>query len=359
MFSTRQLLCCTALLLIGLSPLSAQEVCGLSDAQFENLLANGFEDPNATSNQAVSAKSAPKQSPEPSPLRPLRIVAVPKSLKVAPTLTITSPANGASIPGGYLQVRGTFTGDSTVGISINGVPAYIVGNAFVSPPITIAPSATAGVEAIATNLAGETATQSRSVDTTVVAPKVTLETTRGATFRDLDIDFRVVLATEEALLGITLDFNNDGTPEFSGTDPALAPQTFRYAAPGIYTARVTITTSAGTASFDRQVAILDFEQHRTRPCTLYGILRDRLTQNDVPGALRVFPQEYRARYQTLFNALGTNRPTMATRLGTIANGIYGLSYAEIYVVFPENGIEKATPLRVDQGTDGVWRIESL
>jgi hypothetical protein len=280
-------------------------------------------------------------------------------LNVAPTITITSPINGASVPGGNLQVRGTFTGDSTVGISINGTPAFIVGNSFLSQVLRIAPSAAANIEATASNLAGETATQTLIVDTTASAPKVTLETTRGATFPDLDIDLRMVLATDETVLGFTLDFDNDGTPEYSGVDPALAPQTYRYAAPAIYTARVVVTTTAGSASFDRQIAILDFEQHRARPCALYGILRDRLTQNDVAGALQVFPQEYRARYQILFDALGANRPTMATRLGTIANGVYALDSAELYVVFPDNGVEMATPLRVDQEVDGVWRIESL
>jgi hypothetical protein len=68
------ILCCV--LSLSLSPVGAQEVCGLSDAQFENLLVNGFEDPNATFSQDA-LPLAKQQVATPLPLRPLRIAVVP------------------------------------------------------------------------------------------------------------------------------------------------------------------------------------------------------------------------------------------------------------------------------------------
>lgn len=258
-----------------------------------------------------------------------------------------------------MQVRGTFTGDATVGITVNGSPAYIVGNAFVSEELQFSAQPTVNIEVIATNLAGESATQTIPVATNGPELPLVMASVQRASFRNTDIQFHYEFETSLPVQSVSVDFDNNGTPEYTGTSLDDAPKRFRYASPGIHTARVSVTTTGPTYQFDQWIAVLDFAQHRSRPCLLYGLLRQALTNNDVPAALLVFPEENRSSYETLFNALGANRPTMADRLGTIANGIYGLNRADLYLVYDDNGVDMGAPYGAAQGADGVWRIESL
>jgi hypothetical protein len=99
--------------------------------------------------------------------------------------------------------------------------------------------------------------------------------------------------------------------------------------------------------------------HRTRVCSVYGVLRARLNTNDVAGAIQVFQQESRATYEAFFNALGSNRPVFSMRMGTIATGLLTIIDASMTVITTNQGQARAYRVRFGQGADGVWRIEEM
>lgn len=84
-----------------------------------------------------------------------------------------------------------------------------------------------------------------------------------------------------------------------------------------------------------------------------------MAASDVPGALQAFHKKHQQKYRTLFNALGVNLPTAATRLGTIGNGTLGLTNAELFLVQEQSGQVNAYPLHLAIDGSGVWRIDAM
>ncbi|MEA2572468.1 MAG: hypothetical protein QOI24_4469 [Acidobacteriota bacterium] len=57
--------------------------------------------------------------------------------RTAPVVTITSPANDATVAANSIEVRGTFTGSDVASITVNGIDAIRSGNTFVAANITL------------------------------------------------------------------------------------------------------------------------------------------------------------------------------------------------------------------------------
>lgn len=336
---------------------SAQEICGLQSVAYNNPAKNGFEVLLLAAQQSASAPKphdATKATLNLGP--PAGFAPIPSG--GTPTITITQPASGA-ISGRKLQMFGMITGPVNTGVMVNGFPAHVQGNQFVTPILTLPATGTTTLTATATTLDGATA--SASLDVTAGTENgIRLMSAKVAEFSNRPVDFSVTINPSVVVTQITVDFNGDGVAEFTGTDPSLIPAFYTYPQPGIYTAELRVTQAVGQPLISKvTVAAIDIVELRTRACSVYGALRARLTANDVPAAIRVFPEENRARYEVMFNALGSNRPIFASRLGTIATGILTLQDANLSVITTENGQPRAYSVRFAQANDGVWRIEGL
>lgn len=334
---------------------SAQEVCGIEGVTYNNLFKNGFEALLLAAQQKATTEHKAPSSVDMG--RPMGIAPVPYG--GTPTITITDPASSGSIAGRTLQLRGTISGPINTGVSVNGIPAFVQGNQFVTPLLTLPSSGSTSMTATATTLDGATATDSKTL-TASASNGVRLISPKPAEFFNRPVKFALEVDSAISIQQLTVDFNGDGTPEFTGTDPLLVPNTYTYAQPGFYTAEARITTNQSTILVSKTIhAANDVTELRTRACSVYGALRARLIANDVLGAINVFPADNRSLYQAMFNALGSNRPVFAGRLGTIATGLLSLHGASMTVITTDEGQPQAYRVRIEQGGDGVWRIEEL
>src|SRR5690606_3883327 len=101
-----------------------------------------------------------------------------------------------------------------------------------------------------------------------------------------DVSFDVDELGVRAAATVRIDYQGDGTVDFSTTDPSANPR-FTYQVPGVYTARLIVTDTAGEQeSHDVQVVVQDLatlDQHlRAVVATMLSDLR----AGDLEAALR-------------------------------------------------------------------------
>jgi hypothetical protein len=353
----------TMLLFLPAFALQAQEICGLQLAKFEQpdpIFRSGFENVAATVTDAVEPAS-PSQvkavRAKGATLGPaLSTVAIP-ILGVAPTITFTSPANNASLSMSGVQLEGTFTGTANTGISFRGVPVFTIGNRFVTSPLQF-DSGSQTVSVTAKTMDGLTATAARTLTFTApLASDFMVSAQPGASFTPYKARFSV-RPTGIQVSNIAINFDGDGTDDYIGSVANIPIRT--YALPGIYRARFVIT-AVGGQTFTRflSVAALSLPETRSRVCSVYAHLRARLRANDNVGVKQTMTQQFYFQFEPVLVALGTNRGTFADRLGTIANGIFAPTNAEIALVNVVGSTVEGAPIRMTQSADGIWRIDSL
>lgn len=341
-------------------PSAAQEVCGLEGIAYNNMFKNGFESGSQTnaSSQSPRTESAEAAAAQRwNTAKPLAIAPIPDG--GTPTISITEPASDGPISGRTFQIRGTVTGPINTGVSVNGIPAFVQNNQFSTPVLTLPEAGNTTFTATARTLDGATAT---AVQTHSASSPTGVQFIAGKAgeFYSRPVRFALTINPTLTVQQLTVDYNGDGTPEFTGTDPSLAPGSYTYTQPGIYTAIARVTTvQAGLLETRTIHAALDGAELRTRACSVYGALKARLNANNVAAAILVFPADTRPLYEATFNALGANRPQFASRLGTIATGLLTLQTASLTVVTTDEPQPKSYRIRIAQGSDGVWRIEEM
>ena len=337
-----------------------QEICGLQNVSYNNVFKNGFEQLiAAASAKELKVKSNASKSAQPDLGAPMGMAPIPNG--GTPTITITSPAANGILVGRKLQIRGTITGPINTGVSVNGVAAYVQGNQFSTSILTLPSTGAIAITALAKTLDGAVANATRMMS---AGPEngVVFTSAKPAEYTNRPVSFNLSVQPSIVIQQVSVDFNGDGIAEFTGSNPSLIPSSYTYAQPGVFSAEATVVTAppnSQTFTSKAIIAAIDIVDHRIRVCSVYGTLRQRLTANDVAGAIRVFPQENRPQYEALFNALGTNRPVFATRMGTIATGLLTLTDANMTVITNSAGTTSAYKVRFAQGADGVWRIEDM
>jgi hypothetical protein len=164
----------------------------------------------------------------------------------SPTISITSPPNNSSFNTVRVNVAGTFTESCLKQITVNGVPAYINGNAFEAMNVPLAVGANT-ITATLQNLAGSTATASIAATggANPVDP-VQLQATPIAGFAPLNVTFQPSANVPGTIQQVLYDFNGDGISDQTATD--LNPISHSYSSAGQFFPAVTIVTTAGRFS---------------------------------------------------------------------------------------------------------------
>lgn len=370
---------------------TAQEICGLESVQYRGIDSKGVESSpgSAAANVAeveVEGNARTDGKAQVAPHAPIDLGKptgyAPKIVKGrVPTITIVSPSEGAVLPSGTFEFRGTFTGPINTGVSVNGSPARTYGNQWVA--MLFYP--TAGpfeVTAVATAFDGLTATTSRNVTVAAGTPVLSLRSNQPGNIAPAEIGFGV--RVRGSVVGnVQIDFDGDGDSDYDGPLSG-APKSYTYTAPGFYTVRATAVVGAeiekpsrlqrqlpspapvpkasgeGIASSSEiTIVIVDVVVQRERACAVYGALRAALAANDLEASLLTLTTHHREAMRPFFTALGNNRLVFATRLGTIANGVIGLDSAQLTTLRIEKGSPIGTQLGVAADIDGVWRISSF
>lgn len=290
------------------------------------------------------------------------------SIEGAPGIQINYPPPNATTYNSTVDVYGTVTGPLNTGVVVNGVVAPVVNGHFAVAAVPLAPGQN-GIFANATTLTGLTASTVVSLNyvsngaSTPVSITTVGET--GAAFSPFIATFAYTIGSlpnGATVASVAIDLNGDGAPEYSGASLQGAPTTFRFANPGVYTPTITVVDSNNqTYVSTTRVTVRDLAVTRGIVCDVFGYLKSRLNQEDVAGAVQAFQPSVQAQYQSLLSTEDpSNLPSIAQKLGTIANGYFGLGYAELLLIRDNSDQSRSGfPLRVTLGTDGIWRVSEM
>lgn len=277
------------------------------------------------------------------------------------TLSVTLTTSGTTSDA-TIDVTGTFVGPVNTGIAVNGVAGYAAGGKFVVPNVPLASGSNA-LNVTATTLPGTTATTSGAVAQSGTQTPIVVAVDRTLGFAPFLESFNFLVGTLPANATVTqlaIDFRGIGSNDYSGAF-ASAPTSYTYQQPGLYKAKFVFTDSNNaTYTIYRSVIVQDATIQRGMLCDVYGYLKDRLNAQDANGAANVFQPAERSTYSAFFNAMGSNMPTMASQLGLIINGIFGVDVVDLLVARDNaDQTRSGFPLRMTQSGDGVWRISEM
>lgn len=244
---------------------------------------------------------------------------------------ITSPAPAATLGQPFALVEGLLINAAPeVGVTINGVPAQVVGNTFFVNNLPLHEGENT-LTAVATDAAGVIVEKSITVTANTVGKEwleLLLNPDSGVTFNGVDArpfttTLRVDPHLDNPMAGYQLTWEYSGT----ATNPLLSVTTsspdglehqLSSTIPGVYTIKYTLTDSTAVKHEGSiKVNVLDSDG-------LDGILRGkwegmkgRLIARDVEGALKYFREPARDNYREQFNILSANLPRMVAEMQEI------------------------------------------
>lgn len=343
MSSAARLLPAIALAFVLATPTDAVaiEVCGVTD----DVLADGFEP-----GQPLPAYTQPGAN---TPL----------------TLTVIDPPDGSSTGLDRIVLQGNFTAPPNTGIAAGDRLAAHSDTRFVTPPIALKP----GINAIEVQLhtvdgPGPSVVHHVTYDPTL-APRVRLLPGTVAAMAPTAVVFDTALKPGEplALTRLRLDTDGNGSIDLDTTQPDTARAT--YANPGLF--RIT-----GTATLDDtnpntppvQIPLATWflathpQQTRYALCSAFGALRTRLAAGNVPAALETLNPDLQERFEPFWASIAPQLPAIAGKLGTIIDGRFSSTEAELLLARPidgQPGQSSAFRMQWSIGTDGVWRVDAM
>ena len=288
------------------------------------------------------------------------------------TMTVDYPTQNLTVGLPALQVYGTLSGPSNLGVRINDAELAInSATDFTSQLFALLPGSNAIQIKIETQ-AGAIQTVTRDViyDPQLVT-EVSFQAKTSGDYAPITIPFALKTVNPPAQTQVTkvqIDFDGDGIFE---VDAATAPTKIegRYQNPGVYLARARIEFDDGNMATPvvvresrYRIQMKSLAYVRQTLCGVYYGLKNKLVANQVTDAVAAMSPRIRADYEILFNFQGAALPARAAKLGVVVSGLISDISAEFTVAIPDAGTPgefSGFPVQFARDTKGVWRISAL
>jgi hypothetical protein len=249
-------------------------------------------------------------------------------------------------------VRGTVeAGGLEVGVTINGIPASIQGTLFAAL-VPITPDTTT-LTAVATTISGATAASSITVSVLpVTPPTIILEAFPPGGVSPLTVTFHVENNTGRLLKLFELDFDGNGSTDFTATTFGEPQNT--YASQGLFIARLQATDDQNqvyTATALVNVGGIPALEPK------WNGMKDALRQGDIPQALTFIHSQARERYEAIFRQLTPSQLSIIDQyLTAIVPVEIGHNGAEYSMRRTRGGELLSFPVWFRMDADGIWRL---
>lgn len=272
------------------------------------------------------------------------------------SVSIDKPSAGANVEGDSVVVSGSFIGPSNTGVTVNGIVASQNEDRFYATVPLVTGQNT--LTAVATKPDGVLVTQSITVNSSGASPiSVSVEPDGG--IAPLKVTFAVQNNTENALSKIQIDFDGNGTVDFTSEDPGARIEN-TYDTPGVYQATVTVTDSLSNVYTKSQmVTVQDIAKMDAMLRGVYMGMLSWLRQGNIDAALAFVTGGVHEKYKVVFYALKPTLATIVDQLGGIQDGSISGGMAEYVIVRNTAFGPQAFLIYFILGEDGVWRIDGL
>ncbi len=272
------------------------------------------------------------------------------------SVAITTPIAGATIAGGSALVSGTYQGPVNTGINVNGIVASQVSDRFYAD-VPLYPGANT-LTVTATTPEGMTAIQTVSVNRNGTAPiHVNVEPMSG--IAPLKANFTVQNNTASSISSIQIDFDGNGSIDYTGTDPT-APASFTYATPGVYQASITVTDSQNNAFTQVvPVSVQDGVQMDQLFTTLLGGMNTALISGDVTKAGSYLNTAAKQKYLPVFQTLLAQMPQIIASYSPLRRVSITGEIGEYAINRTIGGRNKLFLIYFLKDDDGVWRLDAM
>jgi hypothetical protein len=273
-------------------------------------------------------------------------------------VTLTAPAEGATLPPDRAMVQGTWAAYTPdVGILVNGVPAAVSGTTFVAADVPLR-AGTNTLTAKITTFEGIADTAARQVACGGARPEVALTSNFSSGVAPLAVTFS---AEYEGLTAVEyrFDLDGNGAPEiYSATGEAVS---FTYFTPGLYYAAVAVVDSAGGLHAAERAILVE------SPQDVEPVLTGRWNANaaalralNIEGALALFLPQSQGKFRDLFQTIQDQLP-----------GVYSSLPAPVFVGVRDDTAQYllVRPMEVDgvvqdfgflidfvRDENGLWRL---
>jgi cysteine-rich repeat protein len=286
------------------------------------------------------------------------LVTVTATATGAVDIVITDPGPNAVIDDEQSLVRGTVTGPLNTGVVVNGVVAIVHDGEFIANDVRLSEGATV-LTATATTIDDDTATAAQLVTTSGAVQPLRLTAAPGGGVAPILIKFTYVFGSMDSVQSLEMDFDGDGTVDFTTTNPA-APLSFFYETPGLYVARLTVTDSTG-ATHDAEVAVDVTDLAVMEPLLggLWDGLKSAVMTANVPGAVRFLAHAARSDYTALFQNHPAEMPSYMASLSAAQAFTIGFKTAEYFVTRTVGTETRVYFIQINRDEDGVWRMQGM
>jgi Glucodextranase, domain B/Bacterial Ig domain len=275
-----------------------------------------------------------------------------------PQISITSPIQGVLIAQNRTQVTGTVQGSFNTGVVVNGIIALVHNNTFVADNVPlVAGQNTLAVEATALG------TQSTQVQVTVTSEgaPVALEVQASPTSRigPLAVTFAYQFSSTTPFQNLSMDFDGNGTVDFTTTDPN-APLQYTYTAPGLYVAQLQATDQQSI----RHTANVTIVVHDTVVLdamfkNLWSGMNTALLNGDIATALLFLDSAAQAKYEQVWRVLQPHMADIVASYSPVRALSISDSIGEYGLNRTINGEKRLFLIYFLKNDDGVWRLTAM
>ncbi len=272
-------------------------------------------------------------------------------------VSITSPANGATVPSGRLVVRGTATTGPDIGVNVKGFAASLNGGQWVVEiPLDPGPQT---LTAKATTVAGLQATHSVTVNVAATGGGgLLLSASPRSGVGPLTVSWLFSNQTGRTLS--QFEFDDNGSGVFGAPMSSFDGMQTTYMTPGIYSPALRAQDDQGITY--TATAVIEVEDPTVVTARFQGLwttLRDRLISGDIQGALNHFAPGVRSRFESVFERLGANLPSIAAGFGNLEVLEQLENIAETIIVQQENNSARLYFIYYRRDSLGRWLIEEM